>query len=212
MSAAIKITPQKLTIDASTKIVKRSEYQYFLEGEAIVAEAKEKAKQIVKDAEREKQKACEEGYRKGFEAVQSEQAEIVLTTLKQAQKFLESRADNIANLVIEVSRKLLGEMEQEALVLKLVEQALNTQYNVQKVILRVAPQQYSVFSERVKAIRSQYSGINQLDVKEDDRVNVGSCLMETPMGILTIDLESQLNAIERSLSGVSENTHLDTSS
>ncbi len=199
MPAIIEISPQSLAIDAATNVVKREEYTYVLDAEAIIAQAKAQARSIIAEAEDAKKQACDDGYQQGFAAAQQTQVQALTQTLAKCQEFFLSRQQDIATLVIDVSRKIIGEIDSNTRLHQLVAQALSHYSNVQHVTLCIAPQQFAVFSERLGELRKAFPSVSQLELKEDERVDVGSCLMETPIGVLNINLDAQLAAVESAL-------------
>lgn len=205
MLTFVEINPQNMAIDAGTKVIKREEYNSFLDHQSIIQLAENKAKEIVAQAECSKQQGYEEGYKAGLQAAQQEQSEILLKTLKECQDYLYERQEDIVDLVVKITRKLIGEMDDDTRVLKLIEQALSKYYNAHKATLHVSPSQVALVSQQLSSLRKQFPGISQLEFTEDERVEKGSCLLETPIGILNTDLEAQLSAIESSLRNALKN-------
>ena len=199
MSAFIKLIPQDLVIDAAANIVKREQYSVLLDAQALTAQAQIRAEQIIADAEAAKQQAYEDGYNQGVAAAEKTQAQAVLATLKMCQDFMSARQQALCDLVGSVTNKLLGNIDRDSLIISLVEQALSTYHHAQRVTLYVAPSQFSELSKRINQVSKTSSALSQLEIKEDERVEVGACLMETPIGVLNIRLDAQLAALENGL-------------
>lgn len=195
----IEINKTPLTLDRSKRVIKREQYCHYLNAQAIIAQAQQQAKEIVASAERAKQQARDEGYNAGYDAAMQDQSETLLTTLTMCQKFMTSRQNDMAELVMEVSRKLFGDLDIDTRVIKLIQQALTSHYGAHNILLRVAPIQVLLVQKKLKDFSKQFPGGGQLDVIEDERVEPGTSLLETPIGVLNASLETQLTAIENSL-------------
>jgi len=182
-----------------TKVIKREEYSVHLDARAIIDDAQERAEQIVAEAQQAKQIAYDEGYQEGFESGKKEQSDVLIKTHMMCREFMESRQEDIVDLVIAIAHKLLGDLDRDDVVMGLVERALAAHHNAHTMTLRVAPQQYALVNDQLGNLMKKFSGGGQVEVSEDNRVEPGDCLLETSIGVLNASLDTQLSAVENSL-------------
>ena len=94
-------------------------------------------------------------------------------------------------------RKVIGELDASELIVRVVRNALTTVRNQQRVTIRVAPADEKAVSEALAAmIQTAPGGVGFLDVRADARLERGSCLLESELGVVDASLETQLKALE----------------
>jgi type III secretion protein L len=178
-----------------TWILKAADYRTFLEARSIVAAAREKAAEIEKQAEEKYEERLKEGYEEGIEQGKMEHAEKMMETILASVEFIENIERTVASVVIQSVKKIIGDLDDDERIVRVVHTALNTVRGQQKVTGRVAVQDEPAVS---KALEAMTTG-NFLTVSADTRLERGRCILESDLGVVDASLQTQLAALEHSI-------------
>ena len=190
------------------------------EGEKIIAEANQKAKEIEdasrmafeaerKEAEEKGRLAGrEEGYAEGKDEVQR-LIERTRTVLERAQEkrteILAETEQEIIDLVLMISRKVIKIISenQRNVVISNVVQALRKVKGRGNIIIKVNMADVKMTTEHVKDFIKLLEGVKSLQVVEDSTVDPGGCIIETDFGEIDARISSQLAELENKILEIS---------
>jgi flagellar assembly protein FliH len=207
----------------------------------IISKAKEEAEFIIKEAELEavrliekakaeaegiKTSAAEEGrkdgYSSGIETARKEyenlinEAEIIRQHARaEYEEILAGVESDIIELVIDVSRKVLGDeiRTDRECILQLVRKAFEKCQSRDGVTLRVGPSDYDVLNEKREKLLQIMEGAGEFEIKMDYSLKPGDCIVETPFGCIDAGVETKMQKIEEAFRQVigmqSRGTHID---
>lgn len=199
MEPFVRITLDKTTLAPETRILKARDYQVFEQAQQILADAQRESQAILQRAEQEYEKQKTLGYQVGMDQAKMEAAEKMIDTVSRSIDYFAQVENQVAEIVISAVRKILGEFDDLELTLRVVRNALNVVRTQRQVTLRASPAQEDNIRERVDEILKNYSGIGYLQVIADHRLQAGDCILETELGVVDANLESQLKALENAL-------------
>lgn len=187
-----------------------------LQAGRCLAEAKAQAEEI-------KKQAYEEGYRQGqqdgFQQGMSDAASEMRTTLREAvdkaqhiiaaarqeaQDMIMDAERQIVELALAVSRKILArEIEENPMVvLPIVKAALEKVRDQEQIVVRVNPDDYDMVLQARRDLQMMVGREQALTIVADHTVGVGGCLIDTPCGTVDAKLDTQFDAIKKSLEDV----------
>ena len=114
---------------------------------------------------------------------------------------MESVEGKMADVVMKALKSCVEEIGDEGMVVNIVRKTMKAVIRTQRhVTLKVAPEMVQVVKEKVAALRTDYPTVESFDVVEDPRLKGPACILETEAGVADASVETQLAAIERSLS------------
>ncbi|MDR0379886.1 MAG: HrpE/YscL family type III secretion apparatus protein [Candidatus Accumulibacter sp.] len=182
-------------------IVKADEAAAFLAAEELLGIAQKEKEHAAALAEEIYEKRHEEGYQDGIMAGKMEYSAKILETVMNSVEYLENLETSIVRIVGEVTRKLIGEMDHEEVIVRLVRQALNSVRSERKVLIRVAARDEAAVRRDLAALLQQRDGgaAGFLDILADPELPPGSCILESEMGVIEASLETQLRNMEKTL-------------
>ena len=190
MGSLFRLTGDTVTPSAGTRVLKASEAAVLLEANAVLDAARER----VADMERKA------GYRDGVEEGRLEHAEKVMETVLSSVEYIEGIEATLVNVVAVAVRKVIGEIDENERIVRIVRNALVTVRNQQHVTIRVAPADEKAVREGLASmLASVPGGASFLDVVPDARLERGACLLESELGVVDASLETQLKALENAL-------------
>ena len=117
----------------------------------------------------------------------------------KAIDYFESMEKSLAGLVTQCLEKVIGEMDDQDLILKIVRSGLAIARNEQRVVVRVCPEELKVVQEANANLLQAFPGISILDITADPRLKRGACLVESELGVVDASLDTQLTAIKRAI-------------
>ncbi len=195
-----RINTNKITIDPKKKIIKADDYLSYLQANEIIQKAEDKANEILLEAQKIYDEKKEEGYQDGILEGKMETAEKMLDTALAAVDYLEGLEENIVSLVSTAARKVIGEIDDKELIVRIVKNALLQVHSQQKVLIRVSPKDEEHVRNSLEfMLKSAPGSLSFIDVAVDPRMNKGDCILESELGILDASLETQLKIIEKTL-------------
>jgi flagellar assembly protein FliH len=163
-------------------------------------------------SEEENARQVQESFDRGFEEGKR-QAERGLTNVFKALRdavedtaalrgqVLRETEEDILKLVITVSRKVIHqEIATDRLILaKIVAAAVNSASERDEVVVRLNPEDYRQVSAHRQIYLNGCGDDRQLELKSDDTVSPGGCIVETATGEIDARTETQLDEVFRRL-------------
>lgn len=197
MGTLFRLGRDAVTPAAGTRVLKASEASLLLEAQAILDAARERAAEMDREAQAAYERRREEGYRDGREEGRLEHAEKVLETVLSSVEYIEGIESTLVRVVSEAIRKVIGEVDENERIVRIVRNALTTVRNQQRVLIRVAPADEKPVREALAAMLTAVPGSTSfVDVVADARLVRGACLLESELGVVDASLETQLKALE----------------
>ncbi len=185
--------------EPSKRVIKAEDYALKLEAEEVIEEAKREAAAILERAreayEEEKRRGYEEGLREG----KMQMTEQMLNMVSQSVNYFASVEEKVIGIVMAALRKIIGEIDDRELVVRVVKNALAAARNQKQVTVRVSPKQVDLVKSRLHEISSEFPAVSFIEVVADGRLPPNGCIVESEIGIVDASVEVQLEAIERSL-------------
>lgn len=193
--------------------------------EAVLARAREEARLIIQEAELEaariienaraqaaehleeaEKRAKEEGYTKGellaqqhYRELLEEAEEYRNRAVREYENTIHSLERDIVDLAISIARKVLeAELEtSRETILKIARGAIEACLNRDRILIRVSAEDYDVVMENLERIKSMAGDIGELEVRKDQTLARGSCIVDTGYGMVDGGLETKLEMVEQ---------------
>ena len=182
------------------KIIRAEEYLLKLKAEEIISKAKEEAQKIIEEAKDIYEKEKKRGYEDGLNEGKMHMTEQMLNMVSKSVNYFASVEEKIIKIVMTAIKKIIGEIDKDELIVRIVKNALASARNQKQVTIRVAPEQVEVIKSKVNEIIAEFPAISFLEVTADSRLKPGGCIVESEIGIVDASIDIQLEAIYRSLS------------
>lgn len=168
--------------------------------------------QVMGIPEEEHARKLQESYDRGFEDGKR-QAERGLANVFKAlrdaveelsgmrSQILRETEDDILKLVFRIARKVIHqEITTDRLILaKIVSAAVNSSSERDEIVLRLNPEDHRLVNAHRNLYLNGLSEDRQLELKADDSVSPGGCIVDTIMGEIDARAETQLDEMFRRL-------------
>jgi len=194
-----QVSRQELACEPDCKIIKADEYVAYVDSQKLIDAAHREAERIVAEAQQEFERQRQKGYEQGIHEGQQQIALRILETVDQSVEYLSQLEQQVVDLVFKSLQKVVGDMGERDLVVKVVRHALAVVRTQPQVTVRVAQNEVEMVQSRLSEILSDYPGISFLEVVGDSRLALGGCLLETEMGVVDASIDVQLETIRKAL-------------
>ena len=199
MDSMLFMKKQSVLPPAGRRLIKADDYGRMIEANKILEAAHEKAAETLAQAREIYESKKRQGYEDGLEEGRMEHLEKIMDTSMKAIDYFESMEKSIAALVTQCLEKVVGEMDNDVLILRIVRSGLAIARNEQRVVVRVCPEELKAVQDANSALLEAHPGISVLDIIEDPRLKRGACIVESELGVVDASLTTQITAIKRAI-------------
>lgn len=191
---------EDFVLQSDRRVVKATDVATVKSAAEIIAAAEAEAARIREDAKVAFEIEKKRGYEKGLTDGKMEISMQKLDQVDQSVSFMESVEAKMADIVMKALKSFVVEIGDREMVVQIVRKTMNAVIRTQRhVTLKVAPEMVPAVKERIEALRVEYPTVETFDVVEDPRLKGPACILETEAGVADASVETQLEAIERSM-------------
>jgi type III secretion protein L len=194
------ISDADLRIAPGTRVVKANEYAGYVEGARVLEEARRKAAAILLAARATASEMRDQGFAEGLKLGKESSSKYMLGIVTKSRDHLADNEERIVALVISVLKKVLGEMDEKEVVVRMVRTAMAVVSRQNQVTVLVAPDMVETVKAGLYKILQPYPRVTMVDVVGDAKILGTDCVLETKVGRVEASLESQLKTITGALS------------
>ncbi len=168
----------------------------YAEAERMKREASALKAKIASEMEAAKHNGFEQGRAEGLGSV----TEMATSLMLVKEKFYADAEPEIIKLVMTIAEKVVGKMvrENDDSIRSIVRQALESAIG-ERITVRLNPEDYAVVAADEMEFRDILDRTKRISFKEDETVGKGGCIVETEVGTIDAQLETQLKAIKKAL-------------
>lgn len=181
------------------KIIKAETYSRLLDATALQAEVNDYAERKRANIDEEIAQARLLGYQDGLAQANRDFAARMTDNVMRLEATYIGLEARLVNTIMNTLKSILGTLDENLLLEKLVRQLIQTTGQEKKLSLRVSAGQFEQTNQILKEILSEYPHIEFIDVMKDPNMRPGGCVIETEYGAVDGSLEQQLNTIRQSL-------------
>lgn len=170
-----------------------------LEAVDLLEKARKRDAEMMKAAEEEfeRQKALgyEQGLKEGREAAAAHNIKTVLASID----YFENSRQQIIKIVIDSLRHFVMELPPEERIYQLVGQALTAFKQQPRVTLQINSEDREAVENVLARLQKLMPAGTKIEVRIHEDLSPGTCVLESPLGLIDSSLESQLAILEKSL-------------
>ena len=202
-----KARPAAGIVPGSGGIVQRRVVDADKEASRILVDAereavriKDEAEDVLMDAKAKAAQEVKRGYAEGEAKGLAQVTEKLVALTKIREEFYDSAEPEVIKLVLEIAEKVIGRLvaENPEMIRSVVRQALEKSLG-DRITVRLNPDDYKAVMAEDKEIRDVIDRTKRLTFREDDSIAKGGCILETEVGTIDAQLETQLAAIRKAL-------------
>jgi len=183
---------------APGRVIKADDFATAQDARAIIEQAKAEAARIRAEANEVFEREKARGFEDGREAARLEMAEQMIDAVGNIVEYLGTVEHDMVEIVGRAMERILGEIGDKELIIRVVKNALAAVRNEKHLTLRVAPDQVASVKERMNEILALYPIIVDIQVVGDGRLGKTGCILESEIGVIDASLDGQINALKKS--------------
>jgi type III secretion protein L len=185
----------------AARVLKREAYDATVDAHGIVENAERQAQAIIVEAQRQcreiREAAREEGYREGL----GRWNEALERAAAAGENLMTEHQAELVTLAVRLAEKIIGEelRSRPETILGIVREALQSVRRERMLTIQVNPEHVETVRNRIDAL-ARVAGVGrEIQVVADPAVAPGGCVVESELGIIDAQLETQLRCLEETL-------------
>ena len=175
------------------KVIKADAYSALVESDTAIAA-------IEKEAERLFEQTREAARKQALEEASAEIREQQLDAAAAAVEFLADLEEDLAKLVAEGMRRIIGEFEPTDAMLRMIQRLLVKLRTQNRIALHVGPDMLEAVNSRLSEIRRAHPAIEEIELSVDTGLSGTACRLETPLSMVQTSIDEQIEALCSALS------------
>ncbi len=198
------IDGSKVILGPKRKVIPAAEFSTVLSAQEVLEKVKEDAEnyrlQVVKECEKLKEAAQQEGFAEGFRYWQEHVAALE-NEIIQVRKDLEKMLIPVA---LKAAKKIVGreiELSDETIV-DIVSNALKQVAQHKKVTIYVNPKDLERLETSRVRLKKIFESLEVLSLRQRGDITPGGCVIETEGGIINAQIENQWRSLEQAFEKV----------
>jgi type III secretion protein L len=179
-------------------IIPREHVDANIEARRIKQEAYDEAERVRQEAEAAADITRQEGYDAGYQeglAAYTQQTTKALLQLRQSEQAIEGEFIKLVRACVE---KVLGQeikLNPDA-VTGIVRMTLADARQQREIIVRVHPEDVESLNKNKRKLLEILARANSIEIREDQTITRGGCIVLTELGMIDASLDRQLDAIK----------------
>jgi len=147
-----------------------------------------------------REEARKEGLAKGEAMGKTSVTEALLTLERRREEFYDTAEKEIVKLTIAIAEKVIGRIasERPEVVRDVVRQALERSLG-DRIVVRLNPDDYKTITGEGYEFRDVIDRTKRIVFREDEAIQKGGCVVETEVGTIDAQIETQMEAIRKVL-------------
>ncbi len=187
-------------LDKRTIAAKDKAEKIILEAEKQANQIRKQAKDILAEVEAVREKAKKEGFEQGNQEGLAQVTEKLVQFEAIREKFYKEAEPELIKLATAIAEKVIGQIvsEKPDVIMDVVKQALERSLG-DRITIKLNPEDYKTIQESNFEFKDILDRTKRLHLKEDDTIAKGGCVVETEVGTIDAQIETQMEAIKKAL-------------
>lgn len=184
---------------ADGKVIKAHDFAVLTTAQETLANACQRAAEIVAQAETERDDALRQGRELGIEQGRAEYAATMVEATARMESAFICLEARLVKTVMDALQAILHEIGERAVMERLVRRTLANSSRTNALRLVVAAQQFEMVNALLAPVLAQFPEIQFVDVVKDPAGVPGMCVLESEFGIVDASLDTQIAAVREGL-------------
>jgi type III secretion protein L len=193
-----------LSVDSMERdgVIKGEIFSATSKAREILQKAQQEAEEIIRKAHEEKERERKDGYQDGYQEGLAQVTELLAKARTEYEQTLKSASKDMLNLAFKIAEKIVGKQLEidNKIIMDIVSQALQTVRQSRQITLRVNPEDAKVLKANKDSFLEKLGHGREIDILEDKKVERGGCIIESEIGIVEAQLQTQLERLKKVLS------------
>jgi type III secretion protein L len=169
------------------------------EAVSIVAEAVERAKKTLHDAERTSEKLKADAYANGISEAAARWAEEMTQKAFDAQRSIHKASERLAELVSMATQRVIEVEDKDGLYRRALRTVRHLAQDSKTLVLHIGANDAEYANTVVADIATEMGIDVPLEIKVDNSLSAGGCVLESDYGVIDASLGLQIHAVKEAI-------------
>lgn len=190
-----------LQLGSGARIIKRAEMADLETATDVISAARERAAEIVAEAERLREAERRRGYEEGLKAAERDAFERLIREQAVLDEALERSRADITDLVLGCTRSIVQHLDPVEVAVSMTRTALGRMRREKRCQLFAPASIATEVQARIAAILADFPEIELVDVVEDASLTAPNVVLASALGRVSCSLDESMIALEAALRG-----------
>jgi type III secretion protein L len=206
----VVLKPDTLSLAPDAAVIKAAQYGVLVEAQAAKQEASAQAARIVEAANAKLQQAQAdgetlreqkriEGQQQGREEARAEVAETISKLNASMQAWIAEVEPTLIQLVTRCVKEVVETTDRSAVIQESVDRGLAELSSANEIKIKIAPSQAETIRPLLAEIADRHGLRATVRLEPDAMLKEGDCIVESPMGVVDLRIDTQLRLIKNAL-------------
>ena len=208
----VVLKPDSLSLAPDAAVVKAAQYGVLAEAQAAKQEAQAQAARIIDaanakleqaqaDGEALREQKRVEGQQQGREEARAEVAETISKLNASMQAWIAEVEPTLIQLVTRCVKEVVETTDRSAVIQESVDRGLAELSSANEIKIKIAPSQAESIRPLLAEIADRHGLRATVRLEPDAMLKEGDCIVESPMGVVDLRIDTQLRLIKNALEG-----------
>jgi len=206
----VVLKPDSLSLAPDVAVIKAAQYGVLVEAQAAKQEAQAQAARIIDaanahlqqaqadgDALREQKRV--EGQQQGREEARAEVTETISKLNASMQAWIAEVEPTLIQLVTRCVKEVVETTDRTAVIKESVDRGLAELSSANEIKIKIAPSQAETIRPLLAEIADRHGLRATVRLEPDAMLKEGDCIVESPMGVVDLRIDTQLRLIKNAL-------------
>ncbi len=167
------------------------------EAKAHAAQIKGEARELLGQVQEEMERSKKQGFEEGKEEGMKEAIRYLTEIHALKEKMFTDLEPQVVQMAFQIAEKIIAQkIQKDEVLLGIVRQAISSAIG-NKIIVYIHPQDMEKIKSQEKELVARLESGQSIHFKEDENIKPGGCKVESELGVLDAQLETQLDAIRK---------------
>ena len=182
-------------------IIRGEVYSASAKARELLQKAQAEGEEIVRKAQEKSEELRRSGYDTGYQEGLAQVTELLVKARTEHEQFLKNANRELMDLAFKIAEKIIGkqiEIEPQTII-SIVKQAMQNVRGSKQLTIRVHPNDAKILKENDEELQEALGRQRMIDIVEDKKVNPGGCIIESEIGTVEAQLQTQLERLKKIL-------------
>jgi type III secretion protein L len=193
------LKPDSLALPPNTQVVKAADYGLLEAAQSAKLAAEQQAARIVQSAEQVRDEARLEGLQAGREAAKQEVLQVAAQLNDTMQAWIAQVEPHLIELITKCVKEVVTTTDRSAMIKESVDRGLSELANANEIKVKVNANQIETVRPILSELGEKHGLRATVRLEADPMLKEGDCIVESPMGVVDLRIDSQLQLINHTL-------------
>jgi type III secretion protein L len=206
----VVLKPDTLSLAPGAAVLRAEAYGVLMDAQSakqaanaqaqrIIAAAQEQLEQARADGEVLREQKRLEGQQQGRQEARAEVAECLSQLNASMQAWIAGVEPNLIELVTRCVKEIIERTDRGALIQESVDRGLAELSSANEIKIKIAPSQAETIRPLLSSIAERHGLRATVRLEPDAMLKEGDCIVESPMGVVDLRIDTQLRLIKNAL-------------